>query len=113
MDWCINDIVAPDLSFTSVGMVAVEERAKQKAQAEMEGLIQIIKNGGDSIVTEALMASQTAWVQYRSADALFFSSEYGIGSFSKVVYMAALRHLTEDRVKSLRQFHENQFSKLL
>jgi uncharacterized protein YecT (DUF1311 family) len=113
MDWCVNDIVAPDLSFTSVGMVAVEERAKQKAQAEMSELIRVITNENDSAVTSALIASQDAWTRYRDADALFYSAEYGVGSFSKVVYMAALRNLTEDRVKSLRVFRDNQFSNLV
>jgi len=113
MDWAVSDIVTPDMGFSTVGMVDVEERARQKAQEQLELAISEIKATGDDKVYNAFLISQAAWERFRNAEATVAAAEYDGGSFASVAYAKVLKRLTQERASAVKEFSDNMLFNML
>ncbi len=98
--------VAQDPAPTSgLGLMTASE-AYDKAEKEMNEAYAKLTIAANSVGKERLKKAQSAWAQYRDAEAAFSCSYLAGGPYEKMEYCVQLRKETDKRTRDLKQTYE-------
>lgn len=89
---------------TTAAMLNCANVRYEKAQQDLNAAYQSLLKKQDAIGKNKLRAAQTAWLQFRQANADFLADAARGGTLAPVITITTLMEMTEARVKELQHY---------
>lgn len=89
---------------TTVDMLNCERARYDKAEGDLNAVYHRLLNKQDATGKAKLRAAQTAWVQFRKANADFMADAARGGTMAPLITLTTLKDMTEARANDLRRW---------